>query len=74
MVATQYGKDEKQDAPGEIINAFAKGGLNPMSILTNGLSSGYKAVTEELTKESKLLSEVNSKVGISGENRVFRIF
>lgn len=67
LLESQFGKEERQNAPGAAINALAQGGLNPIEILKSGAGQAFEAIVDQLKMESELLSEVNSKVGISGE-------
>lgn len=67
LLESQFGKEERQNAPGAAINALAQGGLNPIEILKSGAGEAFEAIVDQLKMESELLSEVNSKVGISGE-------
>jgi hypothetical protein len=67
LLESQFGKEEKQNAPGAAINALAQGGLNPIEVVKSGSGAAFDAIVDQLKSESELLSEVNSKVGISGE-------
>ena len=66
-VATQYGDEEKTDSAGKLMNVFGEGGLNPMKLLKSGLSVVLDETNQQLSNQSKLFTEINSKVGISGE-------
>jgi hypothetical protein len=67
LIESQFGKDEPQNAPGAVVDAFAKGGLNPVEILESGVGAGFDALIDQLKTEAELFSTINSEVGISGE-------
>ena len=67
LLESQFGKEERQNAPGAAINALAQSGLDPIAVLKSGSGAAFDAIIDQLKSESELLSEVNSKVGISGE-------
>jgi hypothetical protein len=66
-IATQYGDDEKTDSAGKLMGVLGEGGLNPLKLMTSGLPLVLDEINQQLTNESKLFTEINSKVGISGE-------
>lgn len=57
-----YGGD---DSAMKILGAIGKGGIS--ASIPNVISTMYDEIIDQLTEESKLLSEVNTKTGISGE-------
>ena len=64
----QMGKKSNDDDSAKMIfEIIKKGGINPLSLISGSVSSVYNAVVEELTQQSKLLSDINTKTGISGE-------
>lgn len=67
LLETQYGKEERQNSAGMVTQAIAEGGINPLQIFSSLARQSGEAVIGQLKAESELLSEVNSKVGISGE-------
>ena len=67
LIESQFGKDEPQNASGAIVDAFSKGGLNPVELLKNGVGAGFDALIDQLKTEAELFSTINSEVGISGE-------
>lgn len=67
ILESQYGKPEEQNSAGMVTTAIAEGGLNPAKLLLSLAEQSGEAVLGQLKAESELLSEVNSKVGISGE-------
>jgi hypothetical protein len=66
VIKTQLGAEEKQNAPQAFLNSF-KGGFNPVELVKKGGAEVIQALNDELTNESKLLTEINSQVGINGE-------
>ena len=67
IISTQFGAKEEQNAAGSILNVLGEGGLNPAKLIQKGGAEVIQALNTELTNESKLLTEINSKTGISGE-------
>jgi hypothetical protein len=67
LLDSQYGKPEEQNSAGMVTTAIEKGGMNPVAVLANLAEQSGDAILKQLKDESELLSDVNSKVGISGE-------
>jgi hypothetical protein len=67
LLESQYGKPEEQNSAGMITTAIADAGMNPLKLFASLAEQSGEAVLGQLKAESELLSEVNSKVGISGE-------
>jgi hypothetical protein len=67
LLESQYGKTEEQNSAGMITTAIAEAGMNPLKLFSSLAAQSGEAVIGQLKAESELLSEVNSKVGISGE-------
>jgi hypothetical protein len=67
LLESQYGKPEEQNSAGMITSAIADAGMNPLKLFASLAAQSGEAVLGQLKAESDLLSEVNSKVGISGE-------
>jgi hypothetical protein len=67
LLESQYGKTEEQNSAGMITTAIADAGMNPLKLFSSLAAQSGEAVIGQLKAESELLSEVNSKVGISGE-------
>jgi hypothetical protein len=67
VLNTQIGKGNSRDATSKkILDVFAEGGIDPIKLLESGIVGVYEAVTDQLKQESVLLSEINTKTGISG--------
>ena len=66
-VATQYGDEEKTDSAGKLLGALGEGGLNPLKLISSALPVVLEEINKQLTDESKLFTEINSQVGISGD-------
>jgi hypothetical protein len=68
LLDTQIGKGNSRDATSKkILDVFAEGGIDPIKLLKSGIVGVYEAVTDQLKQESVLLSEINTKTGISGD-------
>ena len=67
VIKTQLGAEEKQNAPQALLNTFKDGAFDPIGLIKNGGTEVISALNEELTNESKLFTEINSKTGLNGE-------
>ena len=68
LAKTQMGAGQSSDPIAlKILEAVKDGGLNPAKLLQKVIAGGYQEILNQLTEESKLLTEVNQKTGISGE-------
>jgi hypothetical protein len=67
VLDTQIGKGNSRDSTSyNILNEIEKS-KNPIELFKSGAGAIYEAVTEQLKQESVLLSEINTKTGISGK-------
>ena len=64
---SQLGKDDPNTTSMKIFDLLKDSGLNPLKFLGGAISKIFDEVLGQLKDESQLLTEVNSKVGISGE-------
>jgi hypothetical protein len=68
LLDTQIGKgNSNYSTSKKIFDVFAEGGLNPIKLFKEGGGAIYEAGIEQLKQESVLLSEINTKTGISGD-------
>jgi hypothetical protein len=66
-IASQYGEDEKTDSAGKLMGVLGEGGLNPLKLIQSSAQVVLDELNQQLKNESELLTDVNSKVGISGK-------
>jgi hypothetical protein len=64
---SQLGKDDPNSSAEQIAKLLEENGANVINLVKSGTGVVYKAALDQLKQESILLSEVNSKTGISGE-------
>lgn len=64
---SQMGVKDQDNSSKAIFEMFKNGGINPMKLLTNGLSTAFNEVLKQVEQESILLSEVGAKTGLIGD-------
>jgi hypothetical protein len=64
---SQLGKDDPNTSAMKVFDVIKNGGLNPLKLLGGSISLIFDEILNQLKSESQLLTEINSKVGISGE-------
>jgi hypothetical protein len=64
---SQLGKEDPNSTAEEIAKLLQDNGANVIGLVKSGTGVVYKAAIDQLKQESILLSEVNSKTGLSGE-------
>lgn len=64
----QMGKEGNgEESTQKIFEMFQKGGINPLALIKSGSGVIFSSIVSELSQQSKLLSDVNTKTGISGD-------
>ena len=64
---SQMGKEDPNSSSIKIFKLLEDSGLNPLKLMSGVVSGAFEEILAQLKSESQLLTEVNSKVGISGE-------
>lgn len=70
ILETQMGKADNgpfSNVTSDILDIFKTNGLNLFKIGLDGISLIYENILKQLSEESTLHSEINTKIGISGE-------
>jgi len=67
VVQTQMGVNDQNSSSKQIFDLIKEGGLNPLKLLSSGAEIMFNEVSNELTQQSILLSEIGSKTGLVGE-------
>jgi hypothetical protein len=67
IVQTQMGVADPNSSSKKIFDIVKEGGLNPLKLLKSGFTEVINEVTNELTQQSILFSEIGSKTGLVGE-------
>lgn len=69
VVSTQMGQgdDRGPKAIEAILDVVKNGGLNPISLIQSGAGEVFDQIKDQLTQESQLRSEINSKTMLTGQ-------
>jgi len=67
LLATQMGSGKGADYTKKILGIIQKNGIDAIGGLKDFIEVAYDEVLNQLKQESELLTEVNSKIGISGD-------
>jgi hypothetical protein len=68
LFASGLGKDDGNDTTAnKIFEMVQEGGLNPIKLMKTAISDMWGAGLDQIKSESVLLSDVNTKTGISGQ-------
>lgn len=67
IIQTQMGVSDPNSASSKIFELVKEGGINPAKLLSSGVSAVFNDITNELTQQSILFSEIGSKTGLVGE-------
>lgn len=64
---TQLGEEETNSVSQQLVDLLQNSGANPVALVGNATGLAYEQALEQLKAESTLLTEINSKTGLSGE-------
>ena len=67
VIQSQMGKGGDNSTISELLGVVGKSGLNPIEMITKVATLAKEKALSQLKQESELLSEINTKTGISGE-------